>query len=254
MFTTRFQAWVRRLAMRAMSRLQALPVTPNQITVAGLVVTSLGALLVALDHPFYGGLVLLAAGAFDIMDGALARASNRSNQYGAFVDSVTDRYAEVVVMLSLLVLLQRRGVAWGPTLVLVALAGSLLVSYARARAQSLGFTCDGGLLARPERVILTVVGLLLVPLHIGGLLTVVWILAIFTNVTAVQRVVIVWRQARALTAESAAGAGIAVVGVQPPAPVAPAPPATTAPSAMSASLPAPAAPARKDRPGVEPAG
>jgi CDP-diacylglycerol--glycerol-3-phosphate 3-phosphatidyltransferase len=81
-------------------------------------------------------------------------------------------------------------------LVVLATAGSYLVSYVRARAQSLGFNCDGGLLARPERVLITVVGLLLTPIHPGGLLAVVAILAVFTNFTAVQRVWSVWRQSR----------------------------------------------------------
>jgi CDP-diacylglycerol--glycerol-3-phosphate 3-phosphatidyltransferase len=195
-FTTRFQAWVRRIAMRAMARVQRLPITPNQLTIAGLAITSLAALLVALDHPFTGGLVLLFAGVFDIFDGALARASNRSYAYGAFLDSTVDRMAEGVVMLSLAIYFERHGIGVGPLLVLLATAGSYLVSYVRARAQSLGFTCDGGLLARPERVTLTVVGLLLTPLNPGGLLTIVAILAIFTNFTAVQRVWIVWRQSR----------------------------------------------------------
>jgi CDP-diacylglycerol---glycerol-3-phosphate 3-phosphatidyltransferase len=195
-FTTRFQAWVRRIAMRAMARVQRLPITPNQLTITGLAITSLAALLVALDHPFTGGLVLLFAGVFDIFDGALARASNRSYAYGAFLDSTVDRMAEGVVMLSLAIYFQRHGIAVGPLLVLLATAGSYLVSYVRARAQSLGFTCDGGLLARPERILLTVVGLLLTPFNPGGLLTVVAILAVFTNFTAVQRVWMVWRQSR----------------------------------------------------------
>jgi CDP-diacylglycerol--glycerol-3-phosphate 3-phosphatidyltransferase len=222
--TTRFQAWVRRTAMRLMARLQRLPITPNQITVTGLLVTSLAALLVALDHPFLGGLTLLAAGLCDILDGALARASNRSYAYGAFLDSTTDRYAEVVVMLGILIFLQHRGVSWGPTLVLVALAGSLLVSYVRARAQSLGFTCEGGLVARPERVILTVAGLLSVPLHLAGLLIVLWVLAVFTNVTAMQRVWSVWRQARAQRGGAAVEEETATPASEPPV-VPPAPPA-----------------------------
>jgi len=196
-FTTRFQAWVRRLAMRAMARAQRLPITPNQLTITGLAITCLAAALVALDHPFTGGLVLLFAGVFDIFDGALARASNRSYPYGAFLDSTTDRMSEGVVMISLAVYFERRGIAVGPVLVVLATAGSYLVSYVRARAQSLGFTCEGGLLARPERVLLTVVGLLLTPIHPGGLLAVVAILAVFTNFTAIQRVWIVWRQSRA---------------------------------------------------------
>ncbi len=197
MFTTRFQAWVRRLAMRAMARAQRLPITPNQLTITGLAITCLAAALVALDHPFTGGVVLLFAGVFDIFDGALARASNRSYPYGAFLDSTTDRMSEGVIMISLAVYFERRGIAVGPVLVVLATAGSYLVSYVRARAQSLGFTCEGGLLARPERVLLTVLGLLLTPIHPGGLLAVVAILAVFTNFTAIQRVWIVWRQSRA---------------------------------------------------------
>ena len=79
-----------------------------------------------------------------------------------------------------------------PMLVVFALTGSLLVSYVRARAQSLGFTVDGGLLARPERVVITVIGLVIAPLLIWAL----WILAVLTNVTAVQRIWVVWKQAR----------------------------------------------------------
>ncbi len=196
MFTTRFQAWVRRLAMRAMAHIQRLPITPNQLTITGLLITCLAGALVALDHPFSGGLVLLFAGVFDIFDGALARASNRSYPYGAFLDSTTDRMSEGVIMLSVAIYFERRGIAVGPVLVVLATAGSYLVSYVRARAQSLGFTCDGGLLARPERVLLTVAGLLLTPIHPGGLLAAVTILAIFTIFTAIQRVWIVWRQSR----------------------------------------------------------
>ncbi|MHB8508172.1 MAG: CDP-alcohol phosphatidyltransferase family protein [Candidatus Dormibacteria bacterium] len=196
MFTSRFQAWVRRIAMRQMGRVARLPVTPNQLTIAGLGITTVAALLIGLDHPFYAGLVLLFAGGFDILDGALARASNRSYAYGAFLDSTTDRYAEAVILVALLVFFQRHHQVIAPVAVIIALGGSLMVSYVRARAQSLGFTCDGGLLARPERVLLTVVGLLVAPLHIGGLIAVVVILAVFTNLTAAQRVFLVWRQAR----------------------------------------------------------
>ena len=236
MFTNRFQAWVRRLAMRMMSRVQRLPITPNQLTLAGLGITTVASLVLALDHPFYAALVLLFAGAFDILDGALARASNRSYPYGAFLDSTTDRYAEGVVMIALLVYFERHHQVIAPVAVVIALTGSLLVSYIRARAQSLGFTCDGGLLARPERVLLTVAGLLLAPLHIGGLITVVVILAIFTNFTAAQRVWIVWRQARA-SIDPPAGTALAAEPVIP---------AATAVPAVSAE--------REVRRGPEPAG
>ncbi|MGB2938882.1 MAG: CDP-alcohol phosphatidyltransferase family protein, partial [Candidatus Dormiibacterota bacterium] len=152
---------------------------------------------------------------FDVFDGALARASGRSYAYGAFLDSTTDRFSEGVIMVALLILFQRRGVAIGPVLVILAMAGSFLVSYVRARAQALGFTCDGGLLARPERVLLTVVGLLLTPATIGGLVTVVLILAVFTNFTVVQRVWFVWRQSRQMTVEPESGDALAVGSANP---------------------------------------
>ena len=240
MFTTRFQAWVRALALRAAARLRSLPITPNQLTVSGFLVTVVAAVLVALDHPFVGGLVLLFAGVFDIFDGALARASNRSYAYGAFLDSTTDRFSEGAVMVGLLVFFQRHQIYLGPVLVVLALTGSLLVSYVRARAQSLGFTCDGGLLARPERVLLTVMGLLLTPWTTSGLLIIVLFLAVFANLTAVQRIFIVWRQSQAQRRTEEA---------QLQAPVAP-------PNAPEGRVtPAESRPVEREvRPGPEPAG
>jgi CDP-diacylglycerol--glycerol-3-phosphate 3-phosphatidyltransferase len=202
LFTTQFQAWARALALRAAARLRRLPVTPNQLTISGLLVTIVAAVLIGAGHPFTGGLVLLFAGVFDIFDGALARASNRSYPYGAFLDSTTDRLSEGAVLVGLLVYFQRNHVSLGPVLVVLSTLGSLMVSYVRARAQSLGFSCEGGILARPERVLLTVLGLLLTPFSTGGLLIVVLVLAVFTNLTAIQRMWIVWRQSRA-TAEGA---------------------------------------------------
>jgi phosphatidylglycerophosphate synthase len=99
-------------------------------------------------------------------------------------------------MVGLLIYFERHQMYLGPVLVVVATAGSLLVSYVRARAQSLGFSCEGGLLARPERVLLTVVGLLLTPWTNAALLFVVLVLAVLSIFTVVQRMVIVWRQSR----------------------------------------------------------
>jgi CDP-diacylglycerol--glycerol-3-phosphate 3-phosphatidyltransferase len=199
MFTTKFQAWFRGVALRAAAQLTKSPVTPNQLTITGLVVTTAAASLVALDRPFVGGLVLLFALIFDVLDGALARTSSRSYAYGAFLDSTVDRVSEAVIMVSLLIYFQRHGFGLGPVLVLLAMAGSFLVSYIRARAQSLGFACEGGLMARPERVLLTVAGLLLTPISAAVLPIVVLVLAVFANLTAVQRIWIVWRQSRAAT-------------------------------------------------------
>src|SRR2546426_1362207 len=197
MFTTRFEAWVRRRGEALMSALGRIPITPNQITVIGVALTFTAAVLAALAHLRWAGVVLIFAGTFDILDGALARSSGRAYPYGAFLDSTLDRYSEGAIYIGLAAYfagtsgpLQR----WLLLATVAALAGSFLVSYVRARAQSLGFTCESGIFARPERVVATVVGLIF-----GGavLYIVVFLLAILTNLTALQRIHEVWLQGRA---------------------------------------------------------
>jgi CDP-diacylglycerol---glycerol-3-phosphate 3-phosphatidyltransferase len=197
MFTTRFEAWVRRHAERLMSALGRLPVSPNQITVIGTALTFLAAALTAFGQLRWAGLVLAFGGTFDILDGALARSTRRSYPYGAFLDSTLDRYSEGAMYIGLAAYFVGVGGPQEKWLVLAtaaALAGSFLVSYVRARAQSLGFTCETGLFARPERVVVTVAGLVF-----GGiwLSAVVFLLAILTNLTALQRIREVWLQGRA---------------------------------------------------------
>ncbi len=199
MFTQRFQAWVRRWAERLVGSFRDSPLTPNMLTLFGLAITALGAVFLASGHLFVAGWVLLFAGLFDILDGALARAAGKVYRYGAFLDSTVDRYSEGVVYLGMLVFFLGRHRTLEPLLVFCALFGSLLVSYVRARAQSLGFKCDVGFLARPERVVIIVAGLLLEPIHYGGPSAptiALLILAIGTNLTAVQRWWVVWQQNR----------------------------------------------------------
>jgi CDP-diacylglycerol--glycerol-3-phosphate 3-phosphatidyltransferase len=215
-FTTRFQAWVRRNAQRLAKLLAALPVTPNMVTVAGMAVTFGAAVLVGFGLLRWAALVLAFAGTFDILDGALARATNRSYPYGAFLDSTTDRYSEGAVYMGIAAyfLWQKPGFPWSRLAILAcvgALAGSFLVSYVRARAQSLGYRCDIGLFARPERVVLTVMGLLINDATVLAVLVIA--LAVVTNLTALQRINEVWRQARAerraakVAAQAPAGRG-----------------------------------------------
>jgi CDP-diacylglycerol--glycerol-3-phosphate 3-phosphatidyltransferase len=202
MFTQKFQAWVRRWAERFVSVFRESPITPNMLTLFGLVITGAGAFLVATNQLLLGGLVLTVAGFFDVFDGALARASGKVYRYGAFLDSTVDRYSEGVVYLGILIYFLRHHDGLQPIIVMIALAGSFLVSYVRARAQSLGFTCDVGILARPERVVIIVAGLLLesVGVRLGAwspLTVALLILAVGTNFTAVQRIWVVWQQNRA---------------------------------------------------------
>jgi CDP-diacylglycerol--glycerol-3-phosphate 3-phosphatidyltransferase len=196
-FTTRFEAWVRRHAEALIAALGRTPLTPNQVTFVGLALTFFASGLAAFGQLRWAGIVLIFAGTCDIIDGALARTTNAAYPYGAFLDSTLDRYSEGAVYLGLAAYFVTAGgplQRWLVLATLAALAGSFLVSYVRARAQSLGFTCKTGLFQRPERVVVTVIGLI-----IGGpvLYGVVFLLAIVTNITALQRIREVWLQGRA---------------------------------------------------------
>ena len=201
MFTTRFEAWVRRRAEALMSAIGRFPITPNQVTVVGFGLTVVAASLIAFGELRWAGVVLVFAGTCDILDGALARSTNAGYPYGAFLDSTLDRYSEGVIYLGLaayFVGLSGPLHRWLVLATLAALAGSFLVSYVRARAQSLGFTCKTGLFQRPERVVVTVIGLIFGTAFGGVVLyAVVFLLAVLTNLTALQRIREVWLQGRA---------------------------------------------------------
>ena len=180
-----------------MSAIGRVPVTPNQVTVAGTALTFVAAGLAAFGQLRWAGVVLIFAGTCDILDGALARSTHASYTYGAFLDSTLDRYSEGAIYIGLAAYFVSAGgplERWLVLATVAALAGSFLVSYVRARAQSLGFTCESGLFARPERVVVTVVGLIF-----GGwvLYGVIFLLAMLTNLTALQRIREVWLQGRA---------------------------------------------------------
>ena len=193
MFTSQFQEWIRATARRLVRATGVDRLSPNTLTVIGLLINALSGLLIGVGLIVAGGIVLLLASVFDILDGAVARVTGKVYRYGAFLDSTTDRYAECFTYVGLLAYFVYNGhTRVEPMLVVASLSGSVLVSYIRARAQSLGYTCEGGLLARPERVVITALGLLIPPL----LLPALWVLAVLTNVTALQRIGFVWNQSR----------------------------------------------------------
>jgi len=171
------------------SALERLGITPNQVTVAGTVVNVAAAALVMTDHLIYAGIVFLAAGCFDMLDGALARKANKSTPFGAFLDSTLDRVSEGVVFAGIAFLLARQGRSLDVSLVVLALLGSVLVSYTRARAESLGLECKVGLMSRPERVILIALGL-----FFNVLSYVIYLMLALTVFTVIQRVVHTYRQ------------------------------------------------------------
>jgi len=163
----------------------ALRLTPDQITIAGLVL-SFGAAALAARGDFGPATVLLLVGALcDVLDGSMARLSGRSSTFGAFLDSTIDRYAELALFLGYAVFF---AVERDPALVgvsMAAAAGSMLVSYTRARAEGLGLECKVGLMERPERLVVLIVATGGGPLFLRPAL---WGLAVLTHFTALQRV------------------------------------------------------------------
>lgn len=183
---------IRSYTIRLGEVLARLGLTPNVVTAIGLLLNLLVAVIIARGHLQLGGVMLLLASGFDMLDGAVARATGTVTPFGGFLDSTLDRYSEAVVFFGVLVyLLGTRDYFAGALLVLTATAGSLLISYARARAEAAGFRASVGLLARPERVVVLAVGLLL-----SQVIPALWILAIGTHLTVWTRIAHVWRLSR----------------------------------------------------------
>ncbi|NSW53602.1 MAG: CDP-alcohol phosphatidyltransferase family protein [Anaerolineae bacterium] len=165
--------------------------TPNAITIIGCLGTLIASVLIARGHLTWGGLVALFWVVFDAFDGTMARLSGKVSQFGAFLDSSLDRYAELFLLGGLLVHFMANDQTIAALLTFTAAGGSLMVSYTRARAQSLGYEAKIGFLSRVERFIVLIPSLLF---HIP--LVAVAILAVFTNLTAVQRMLHVYRASR----------------------------------------------------------
>lgn len=181
----------RRVAEALASAIAARGVSANVLTIVGLGLTFVVAAVIAMGHERVGGVLLLIVAAMDTLDGALARVTRTTSTFGAFLDSLSDRYAEAAILMGLLVLFLERGDQYMPLVVYATLVGSFAVSYARARADGLGLRCEVGLLPRPERIL--ILGLFLA---IGQAAIALWLLAVLTNATAVQRVLHVWRLTR----------------------------------------------------------
>ncbi len=193
-----------RLVMPVGRLLGSLGVHPNVLSLAGLAFSMLAGLIYGAGSFFWGAWVVVLAGTCDVLDGQLARLSGKSSRFGAFFDSTLDRFSEVFIFL---------GMAWhyaggmGPgglkagnpagwqspgavALIILAIAGSFMVSYTRARAEGLGLECKMGLMQRPERMTLLVIGSLLAPLPIFGpwlMKITLLLLAVLSNYTALQR-------------------------------------------------------------------
>jgi len=171
------------------------PITPNALTWSGFLVSVGAAVLIATGHLFAAGFVVLVAGLFDILDGALARRTNRTTRFGAVLDSTLDRAAEAALLIGILVMYAGEQSTSGVLVAGVAWLGSLLVSYIRARAEALGLECQVGIFTRPERVVVLALGLLLSYFD-SALFIALVVIAVLSLVTAGQRVLYVWRQTK----------------------------------------------------------
>ncbi|MDP2958534.1 MAG: CDP-alcohol phosphatidyltransferase family protein [Longimicrobiales bacterium] len=176
-------------------------VHPNLLTTFGFLSVVGAGVLYHLDHVRWAGVLVLLGGVWDIFDGQVARVGGMASKFGSFYDSTLDRISEIVVFLGLLSLYNSYGRAlgdvWMVYALFLAMGGSLMVSYTRARAEGLGLDCRVGLMQRPERVLLLGLGSLSFGLTWGGLVLngAIVLVAVLTNVTAIQRIVWVYRNA-----------------------------------------------------------
>ena len=196
-----FKDVVDRIISPATSALIRWGVHPNAVSLVGFAVTVAAGVLYHFDHVRWAGFCILGGGVLDILDGQVARLSGLASKFGAFFDSTLDRISEIVVFLGLLSLYTQYGRqladVWMVYVIALAMGGSLMVSYTRARAEALGLYCSVGLMQRAERVLLLGGGSLFFGLTWNGLVlrVVLIVLAVTTVLTAFQRIVWVYREA-----------------------------------------------------------
>jgi CDP-diacylglycerol--glycerol-3-phosphate 3-phosphatidyltransferase len=180
------------LLEKIVNGLAATGVNPNFLTFFGFLINLWAAVMFASGLFFAAGLTMLFAGLFDMVDGRVARAQGRVTTFGAFFDSTIDRYSDLALFIGLLWHYAYIGRGRYAVLVGVAMAGSVMVSYSRARAESLIPSCKAGFFERPERIVLMILGAL------GDRMApVLWLLAIGPNITVIHRIIHTWRELRA---------------------------------------------------------
>jgi CDP-diacylglycerol---glycerol-3-phosphate 3-phosphatidyltransferase len=177
-------------------------INPNVLTLMGLVVNTYAAFLFGYANSdnqrrlfFYAGLVIIGSGFFDLVDGRVARASNQVTRFGGFFDSIVDRYSDASLFFGLLVFYARGNRFFYVVLTALAMISAIMVSYARARAESLIGTCRVGFMERPERLVLLIIGALF-----NVMAPVLWVIAVLSTITVVHRITYTWQRTRELDA------------------------------------------------------
>ena len=177
-------------------------INPNALTLIGLGVNTVAAILFGYATAenqrrmfFYAGLVIIGSGFFDLVDGRVARASNQVTRFGGFFDSVVDRYSDVSLFFGLLVFYARGNRFFYVVLTALVMTGAVMISYARARAESLIGSCRVGFLERPERLVLLIIGALF-----NRMAPALWVIAVLSNITVIHRILYTWQQTQILDA------------------------------------------------------
>ena len=171
-------------------------INPNVLTFFGLVINTVAAFLFGYANGdnqrtmfFYAGLVIIGSGFFDLVDGRVARASNRVTRFGGFFDSVVDRYSDASLFFGLLVFYARGNRFFYVVLTAFVMISSIMVSYTRARAESLIPTCKVGFMERPERLVLLIIGALF-----NRMTPALWVIAVISTLTVIHRIQFTWQQ------------------------------------------------------------
>jgi len=166
---------------------------PNVLTFIGLLINIGAAALLGAGQFFTAGLVIIGAGLFDMVDGRVARSTNRVTRFGGFFDSVLDRYSDLALLMGLLVYYARINRYFYVVLTAVVMTASVMISYARARAENTIPSCKVGFLERPERIVLVIIGALF-----DRMAPVLWVIAVLGNLTVIHRMIHTYGEAKAL--------------------------------------------------------
>jgi CDP-diacylglycerol--glycerol-3-phosphate 3-phosphatidyltransferase len=191
--TGRIGAGGKRIVDSLVNLLASLGIHPNILTLIGLLINIFAMILFAKGVFAWASLVIIFAGIFDIVDGEVARRTKRATKFGAFFDSVIDRYSDLLLLLGLIIWYAKIDRIFYVGLTGLVLIGSVLTSYTRARAESLIPACKVGFLERPERIVLLIIGGVT-----DRMAAVLWVMAILSNWTVSQRIWYTWRELSAL--------------------------------------------------------
>ena len=191
---TRGIGWVcGKIIDRIVGALALSRIHPNVLTFLGLVINTWAAFLFAAGNFRWAAVVVILAGLFDMVDGRVARETNRVTRFGGFFDSVVDRYSDLALFMGLLVYYASINRFFYIVLTAIVMTGSVMVSYARARSECTIPKCKVGFLERPERVVLIIIGALF-----DRMAPVLWVIAVLSNLTVIHRMIYTWQEARRL--------------------------------------------------------